>query len=211
MDAARVVGGLRQRTRERALPRAGGPGDDDDATPSRHAVEVLEGAWRREAPRAGDWVRGYRKRAARAAGEHWTGPRYPLEPDAARAVRPAPVLDDLAVVQAEDRGPVDRHALAGRRDVVVGAPGVRAAERPVRHDEITGFDQQIELELHVGERRARLLPELVLVTPDVGANDRRIHPLCNVARELGREDIVDGRIVAGGHARAVGAEDLEVA
>src|SRR5262249_12960666 len=142
---------------------------------------------------------------------HWAGPGYALEPDAARAVRPAPVLDDLAVAQAQDRRAVDRHALTGGRDVVVRAPGVRAAERPVRHHEITGFDQQVDGELHVGECRARLLPELVLVAADVRADDRGIHALGDVAREFGREHIVHRRIVAGGHARAVGAEDIEVA
>src|SRR5262249_10091306 len=37
-----------------------------------------EGARRRKAPRLGDGVGGHRKRAARPADEHWTGPRCRL-------------------------------------------------------------------------------------------------------------------------------------
>src|SRR5262245_45624592 len=43
---------------------------------ARRRTGRRDGVRRREAPRSGDGVRGHRNRAARAAGEHWTRPRW---------------------------------------------------------------------------------------------------------------------------------------
>ncbi len=69
----------------RGDPRAG-PRADDHYVDHQHDHEHdhvdhcddLEGARHREVPRSGDGVRGHRKRTAREAGEHWTGPRCQL-------------------------------------------------------------------------------------------------------------------------------------
>ena len=51
------------------------------------------------------------------------------------AVGPAPVLDDLAVTDAQDRRAIDLDRLAGRADAVEGRSGVGASYRPIGHDE----------------------------------------------------------------------------
>src|SRR5262249_687519 len=91
-----------------------GPGRTCATTPTRRGSPpgtwstsaAAAGAWKgrravrwRLAPRGaalGDGVRGYRKRAARAAGEHWTGARYPLERAVAVHRRARPHLHGAA-------------------------------------------------------------------------------------------------------------------
>src|SRR5207249_10214285 len=91
----------------------------------------------------------------RARRRMWPGADDAHETDTVHTVRAAPVLDDLVVPEPQDRGAVDDDALAGRRHVVVVAARVRARERPVRDDEIIDFEENLDTELHVGERRLR--------------------------------------------------------
>src|SRR6266550_9476732 len=133
------------------------------------------------------------------------------ETDPVHAVWAAPVLDDLAIPEPQDRRAVDGDARAGRRHVVVRAARVRPRERPVRHDEVVDFEENVHPELHVGERRLRHLPELVLLGPDVGPDCVRAHARSRMAHEVRREVLVHRLIIARGHPGAVFPEAGEVA
>src|SRR4051794_21952258 len=89
------------------------------------------------------------------------------------AVRATPVLDDLAVAQAQDRRAVDLDPLTGWLDVEEGGAGVRADHRPVRYHQIVGFDHQVHEELVVRERGLYLPPPLLLVRADILADTLR--------------------------------------
>src|SRR5262245_37199050 len=108
-------------------------GDASGAHPIRSKRHAPPGPRRSPAPRGaalGDRVRGHRKRAARAAGEHWTGPR---ELTAETQISGIPVLapaDDEPVPDDADAHPApgdlatvlptsDRNVPLGEHDLPV--------------------------------------------------------------------------------------------
>ena len=63
--------------------------------------------------------------------------------------------------------------------------------------EIVHLKQEVDAELHVGKRRLRHLPELVLLRSDVGPDRGRVHPPGGVtSREVRREVLVHRVVVA---------------
>lgn len=66
---------------------------------------------------------------------------------------------------------------------------------PVRHDQVVGFDEQFDREIHVGERGKYLPPPLQLVSTNVGAEGCRVDPVGDVTHEIGRPELEHGLLV----------------
>ena len=118
------------------------------------------------------------------------------ETDTVLAVRAAPVLDDLAVLDAQDGGAVDLHRLARRLDAVERVPV--CVPRTVQFDTTRSSCsmRRSTVKAMSGNARADLRPPLELLAADVGADRVRVDPFGDVAHEVGGPELEHSLLVA---------------